>query len=58
MLSTGEPRHFTAWEFPSLPKLRPIDNPAGYYPGETREMPQQWHQRGLTRLLRDVLRGR
>lgn len=57
MLSSGEPRHFAVWEFPSVPKLQPIDDVPAFY-GRSAEEPVRMHSRGLGRLLRDVLRVR
>ena len=57
MLSSGEARHCTAWDFPSLPKLQPVDIPQDHYQRQKQHVPARWQHRRLARIF-DVLRAR
>lgn len=56
MLTTGEPKHFNEWEFPSMPKLQRSDEQASRTASQ-KGQPIVFHKRGLSRLLMDVLRS-
>lgn len=58
MLTSGEPRHFTAWDFPNRPRLRLGDSTRNeVLPNNQTANPRHWPRRKLALLL-DAIRAR